>query len=121
MVDNEADRKPETKMASVAQTILEQLGGNKAVAMMGIKHAVTRANENGDECGIGLRFKAKALDGINHIEIGLDPLDLYTVGFWRITVSRTGTLTKQIDRVYEVPAENLRRVIEQRTGLALSL
>lgn len=102
-------------LTTIARTILEQLGGlNRLTVMIGVKHAVARPD------GVGIRFKARANKRINHIEITLDPSDTYTVEFWfipRILTAEPVAIASYTD----VNAENLRQVIEFKTGLRLNL
>lgn len=105
----------ETKGSDVAQTILEQLGGNRFAAMIGVRHALARPD------GVGIRFSAKAADKINHIEIDLDAgSDTYSLHFWHIPRAVTAT-PREIVAEHGVHAADLKRLIEAHTGLALSL
>jgi hypothetical protein len=103
----------EDKM-QVAKTILEQLGGNKFRAMTGAKNFVGSPNS--------LTFRLPdaggfTKDGINAVQITLDPSDTYTVTFSRIR----GGMPKVISMYRDIYVENLREVFERETGLATSL
>ena len=65
----------------IAQTILQQLGGNKFVKMTGAKHLVALKD--------GLAFKLPSTrhfvkEGINYVKIILNPLDLYDIEYGTI-------------------------------------
>lgn len=123
-----------TNENQIAATILEQLGGQRAAAMIGIRHALafpaipadptpTVFCPNGREAkgpGVGVRFSAKATNGANHVEIVLDPSDTYTVTFWRIRGGASHDLRK-ISTHDMVHADGLRPLFESETGLLLSL
>lgn len=104
----------------VARTILEQLGGNGFVLMVGAKHLTAIEG--------GLSFKLPsnfAKDGINHVEVILTPMDVYTVKFMRVRIQRGEDGNIDLDRsvkivdVHEdVYADSLRDVFERVTGLA---
>jgi len=99
---------------SIGETILQQLGGVRSLApMIGVRHAVIH------DCGVGIRFTAKARRGVNHLDVKLDrERDTYTVAFWRIGRLGRATLIKEVADVY---ASSLRTVIESETGLFLSM
>jgi hypothetical protein len=61
----------------VALTILQQLGGNKFIAMTGAKNFISLPN--------GLAFQLpKAKNGINKVKITLNGLDLYDVEYGKM-------------------------------------
>lgn len=60
----------------IAQTILQQLGNNKFLAMTGAKNLV--AIENGLQFDLP-RKRGFVKNGINRIHVVLDPSDTYTV------------------------------------------
>ena len=100
----------------VAITILSQLGGSRAMYMIGAKH-IASSNES---CG-ALLFKhtPSKVDGkrVNHCKILLTPDDLYEIHF-----ARTSTKDYVVQKVVSgVPAECLRDVFSTETGLALKL
>jgi hypothetical protein len=94
----------------IANTIIEQLGGSQFIVMTGSKDLVGR------EDGLSFRIGRNA-KGISHIRITLEVTDTYTVEFfkWR--------KLEMISRgdVSAVYADQLRKVIESRTGLITSL
>ncbi len=94
---------------TVASTIAEQLG-NKALTMWGAKELV-------DE-GDALKFKVgRNPEGVTHIRVFLRPDDTYNVEAWKIR----GTSVKQVGLHQVVYVEDLRRVIQDLTGLRYSL
>jgi hypothetical protein len=97
-------------MKSVAETILEQLGGNSRVALMaGVTTFLTGSN-----C---LSFKFKGSRVANYVSIKLEADDTYTVEF-----VKTGKLNfKSIKKVSGIYADGLIELFENTTGLALRL
>lgn len=95
---------------TVANTILEQLGGRRFLAMTGAKNLV--GSETPDGLGfLGMRLpigKAKA------VRIVLTAMDDYRVH----TFTRTG---REIDVTEGVYAEDLQNVFANMTGLATRL
>ncbi len=95
---------------TVAKTILEQLGGNRFVAMTGSRNFV------GDTNSLSFRV-VHAKDGINACQIKLDPSDTYTVRFYRVGDRRTGY--KHTDKsVHEdIYFDQLQELFTRVTGL----
>jgi len=98
---------------TVAATILEQLGGTRIGMMIGAKSIGL------DSRKLKVRFAAKSLNKSNHFEVELADDDTYVVSFWKI--SRGGLDCKKLSETAMVQANGLRQVIEQSTGLYLSL
>lgn len=99
---------------SVAQTILEQLGGRKFTAMTGAKNLV------GGKDSLSFRLPGGGgftKNGINGVRIVLLPSDTYKVTFSRIRGSKV-TVVSEHDDIY---VDALREVFEQETGLRTSL
>ncbi len=96
----------------VAHTILEQLGGGSMLGAMIGAHSFV-----GEKNGLIFRFKAANPKGIKAVKITLTPMDTYTVDFWKIR----GVNTKIVETTEHVYAEDLKRVIQDATGLYLSL
>ncbi len=97
---------------SVAQTILEQLGGGRFVAMTGAKNFVGGERH--------LRFKLPAnfaRDGINLIEINLTAADLYDVSYYQTR----GLNVRKIAADDGLYYDQLRVSFKARTGLDVSL
>jgi len=75
-----------TKAAmTVAQTILDQLGGNKFIAMTGSKNLL------GSENSLSMKL-AKNQSGATHLQIKLDNNDTYMMEFFKITKSAGMTI-----------------------------
>jgi len=97
---------------NVAQTILEQIGGNQFRVMTGAKNFV--GSDNALRFAIpGTSTKNKA----NRVWITLDATDTYTVTFQRLHAMKLN----QISEVSGVYADQLRAVFESATGLRTSL
>lgn len=92
----------------IAQTILEQLGGNKFVIMTGAKQFVAIPN--------GIRFKLPANfadKGINFVVITLDSMDTYTMIFAKVR----GMNIKPIEESYGIYCDMLQSEFKRVTGL----
>lgn len=96
---------------TVAQTILEQIGGRRFLVMTGAKDLLGFEN--------GLQFKLPKFPGIsiNSVRITLDPSDTYTIEFGK--VGRADY--RVIETVSDVYCDMLADVFESVTGLATSL
>ncbi len=101
---------------TVANTILEQLGGNRFLAMTGAR------NLAGDATSLSFRLPGNgfAKNGINYVKVTLEPSDTYTVVFKKIGRA-PGFKVTEFDKVEDVYCDNLREVFERATGLATSL
>lgn len=93
---------------SVAATILEQIGGNRFIRMVGANNFV------GGQNSLSCRFM-KGKNNINAMRITLDPNDTYTVEFFNIW----GTKVKSITKHREIYCEMLEELFESNTGLYL--
>lgn len=95
----------------VAATILQQLGGNRFVAMTGAKNFVAVEQ--------GLFFALPRYTGvkINRVKVTLTPADTYEVEFF----ASRGTTMKSIAKVADVFCDTLAATFEDATGLATSL
>lgn len=100
-------------MNETIQTIELALGGFKKLrAMIGVENIVTFNK------GLTMSFKAKAKDGINCIGITyMDSSDTFQVRFNRYRNHELKCL-ETMDFIY---TEDMKQIIEQRTGLYLSL
>jgi len=99
-----------TESQQVAKTILQQLGGNKFIAMTGAKNFGSSKNS--------LQFKiGKNSKSISHIIITLKSSDLYDVEFIRMR----GTSRKVVKKLKGVYADMLRKIFTKYTGLRTSL
>lgn len=97
-----------TATATIAKTILQQLGGNKFIVMTGAKTLVDHGN--------GLSFKLPsnfATGGINYVKITLEPSDEYTVEFGKLR----GLKYTVIETVEGVYCDMLQDVFTSATGL----
>jgi hypothetical protein len=95
----------------ISNTILQQLGGNKFVAMTGARKLVTMEQ--------GLRFRLPdqfAISGINQVVVLLDPTDDYTVRFERSNV-RARVPNKVVSEYHGVYADQLQSLFTKVTGL----
>ncbi len=99
-------------MRTVAETILDQLGGaGHLTAMIGAKSFMA-----GDS-SLTIRFAARAINKASCIVVRLDSSDAYTVECWNIRGVRCDMVSSD-SMVY---ADRLHTVIEGRLGLRLSL
>jgi hypothetical protein len=95
---------------TVANTILEQLGGGRFIAMTGAKSFV-----GGED---SLHFSIpKSKDGINKVRIILAPSDTYRMEFYKARGIECA-LIGEMEMVY---AEDLRRIFTSHTGLHTNL
>ena len=102
---------------SIADTILQQLGGNRFVVMTGAKNLAP----DGDRSLIFQLPRRMAKDGINVVRITLDPSDTYTMEFVKMADARGGYRMTTVHKVSGVYANQLQDIFESRTGLATSL
>jgi hypothetical protein len=103
-----------TNTLGVANTILEQLGGRKFIAMTGARNIL------GDGNSVSFRLPGAGgfcKNGINYVKITLDPSNTYAVQFSRIR----GRQVKSVDVVSDIYADALRDIFTSVTGLAVSL
>lgn len=99
---------------TVAQTILQQLGGGRFSAMTGAKDFL------GSEAEKSLTFRLPsnfATNGINRVKITLDWTDTYTVEAMKITKGRAGLKMTAIETRKLVYSDDLQRVFTEMTGL----
>jgi hypothetical protein len=100
------------RVASIAQTILAQLGGAGLVQMMtGARQFVGMPN------GVQIHIP-RSPKGVSIVKIELTGRDLYDLTFYGNMDSKT--LTRKIKSTEnDVYAEELRQTVEQHTGLRL--
>ena len=97
---------------TVAETILEQLGGSRFIAMTGFRNGVSYPR--------GLRFQMPrgfARGGIDLVEITLNEKDLYNITFMKKGTARNlyePTMISQFEDVYN---DSLRETFTRVTGL----
>jgi hypothetical protein len=94
-----------------AKTILEQIGGNKFIAMTGAKNFV--GGENFLQFSIGSGAKNKS----NKVKITLTTADLYEIEFFNIR----GINIKEISKHEMIYADQLKTVFTEQTGFYTSL
>ena len=102
----------------IANTIIEQLGGNHFTTMTGAKNfSYNSANPSGN-----LSFKIPQTNGINYIHITLNSLDLYDVEYRMVRDTKkngiTNVLKAESKNIY---CDMLRGSFERNTGLRTSL
>lgn len=100
---------------TVAQMILEQLGGSKFSLMTGAKNFLGSANALSFSLPGGGGY---CKDGINRVNIELTPADDYTVTFYRF---RRGTELVVVSKHETVYCDQLKDVFETATGLYTTL
>ncbi len=94
---------------TVANTILEQLGGRRFIVMTGAKNLSGEKNS--------LTFKIpKAKSGITHVKVTLDPSDTYTVRFIKQARAPSFAITT-VKEYSDIYADQLRDLFEHTTGL----
>ena len=110
-------RKGANKM-TIANTILEQLGGNKFIAMTGAKNFVSDGNT--------LRMTLpKNRSKANRLYITLDASDTYTMNFFKYTAGRRNKKTfawspdkkEDIENISGVYADMLQDICTSVTGM----
>lgn len=95
---------------AIANTILQQIGGNKFRAMTGAKDFI--GGENYLMFGLPARF---AKDGINKVRITLDPTDTYTVEYMKVNFKKyTCDTIRKVEGLY---CDQLAASFTQTTGL----
>lgn len=96
---------------AVAGQILEQLGGQRFIAMTGARNLVGG--------GESLSFRVGRNDrGVTHVRITLEPCDLYRCEFLKIRGTRPPQTLADVPNVF---ADQLRDVFTAQTGLETSL
>jgi len=105
---------------TIATTILQQLGGNKFIAMTG----ASKFQSHGDKA---LGFRIPTRNGINAVKVTLAPGDVYTVEFLKVTPPglngegfrpASAVVKKKVEGVY---FDQLQSVFTEATGLLTSL
>ena len=106
------------KKIRVAETILQQLGGHKFIVMTGATRIC--ALESGLQFSLpGGRGFAK--QGINKVQIILNPSDTYTVKFMRIRHKHVDLEIDVISNHSDIYAEDLQELFTRKTGLETHL
>lgn len=99
-------------MNTIPEMTLAQLGGAGRLSMMIGAHTFTQSDR-----ALTFKFKARAKDGINCVRITLQADDCYRVEFIRLRGVDFWT-KGDVEGVYN---DSLKRLIESKTGLSLSL
>ena len=97
---------------NVAIRTLQQIGGNKFIAMTGAKNIVSDGNS--------LNFKLPnnfAKKGINFVKITLIPTDTYKMVFSKITWRKYVPTIKLIQEYTDVYNDQLQELFTEATGL----
>ena len=102
--------KKKIKESQVAKTILQQLGGNKFIAMTGAKNL----GASGKSLSMKIGRNSKS---INYVVITLKSSDLYDVEFIRMRGAKR-TVVKKVKGVY---ADMLQKIFTKYTGMRTSL
>jgi hypothetical protein len=97
---------------TIATEILNQLGGNKFVAMTGAKNLM--ADNNSLQFKLPTKF---AKNNINFVRVTLDPSDTYTVQFFNYR----GLNLKKIEEASSVYCDQLQDIFTSVTGLDCTL
>jgi len=105
-----------SKAAQVAETIRDQIG-QQALTMIGAKDLTS--HEDNATGRVDLTFKVCAAGALRYIKVTLEPSDLYTVEFFKLT--RRGYNRISLSQAGGVYAADLARIIGTLTGLAVSL
>jgi hypothetical protein len=97
-----------------ANTILEQLGGRRFIAMTGARGLVAGKN------GLSFRLPRSPFNAkrINAVQIELTPGDTYRIAFYRISPAASETVIAVHDGVY---CDELADVFTQETNLLTHL
>lgn len=102
----------------VANTIVEQLGGNKFRTMTGARDFV------GSKSGVSFRLPGGGgftKKGINRVHVVLMPSDTYVVTFERAYTVKGFPMTKTISVHSDVYFDALQEIFTRETGLEVSL
>lgn len=102
-----------TPLLTKANTILSQLGGAGRLGVMIGAHTFLGTPEG----ALSFRFKARAKDGINYVRVTLQSDDTYRLEMLQLR----GVNSYSRADVEGLHAEDLVRVISERTGLALTM
>jgi hypothetical protein len=97
---------------SVANTILEQMGGARRLGVMIGAHTFTGSSDS-----LTFRFRARSADGSNCLRVTLLPSDTYKVEF--ISIRGASVKVKSVHE--DTYADSLRQLFESVTRLYLSL
>ena len=99
-----------------AETIVDQLGGARFCAMVGVRQLSCDFTAN-RSAALTVKFAARANRGINCVRVTLDPSDTYTVEFLKVGRFDWATIA-EYSAVY---APDLAPLFRTVTGLATTL
>jgi hypothetical protein len=91
---------------SVAQTILQQLGGGRFLTMTGSYNLI------GSDSALTMKLRANKA-GATHLRITLDPSDTYLVEFLKVRAGKV-TSVKTTENIY---FDQLQEIFTEVTGL----
>ncbi len=97
------------RVLTVAETILQQLGGNRFLRMTGAKHLTSRSNSLSMRIA-SVNYERKRVNGV---VITLDPSDTYTVEAIFMTVKGRNVVGTRTDVYFDA----LQDVFTELTGL----
>ncbi len=107
----DAARMKAAGLGEVAQTILNQMGGNRVLAMLGVKRLVDLRN------GIGIGWPNRQRSKGNYVEIMLNGRDLYDMTFYNLS-TRGKKKVKEFKDLYN---DSLADTFEGQTGWYLRM
>lgn len=107
----DAARMKAAGLGEVAQTILNQMGGNRVLAMLGVKRLVDLRN------GIGIGWPNRQRSKGNYVEIVLNGRDLYDMTFYNLS-TRGKKKVKEFKDLYN---DSLADTFEGQTGWYLRM
>src|SRR5579859_4753243 len=102
---------------NVPNIILQQLGGKRFIAMTGSRN-FTSGHVDGSPWKALTMHLARNKMGATHLTIALEPMDWYSMTFYRVRYSeRNGVVTTTLKRVDGVYCDMLEDVFTEETGL----
>jgi len=113
---NQTVQNPQAK--EIAQTILTQLGGGRAVAMIGMYGMGFGTDENGNAY---LSFSFKAGRRANYCKITLNAMDTYDMVIEKVSIRGGEQKRKEVANDNGVYCDQLQDLFEKATGLYLRL
>jgi hypothetical protein len=107
-----------TEIPHQIEAIYLQIGGHRAMAMAfsGWSYSTEKTSAT---FTIAPALKRQTRDNITHIRVTLTEMDTYVLEF--LSVSKAWPAGREVSRLTDAYAEDLRRAVEMRTGLMLSM
>lgn len=102
----------------IGKTILAQLGGTGRLSAMIGAHSFAAGDFGTNKFGASFKFKARSKNAWKAVKIIHNGLDLYDVSFLKMNNKTFEIVSKTVDNVY---CDQLKEIIENETGLCLSL